>query len=1065
MDDLTFFTNEPNKTLAERFSKILANHTQYLDVLVGYFRASGFYEVYEALENTEKIRILIGIETDSDVFKMISYAENNDALFLSNKDVKNIVNSQIINEMDKSEDNLKVENGIRKFIQLIQERRLEIRVYPKDKIHAKVYIMRKDIEKSDDYGKVITGSSNFSYSGLKGNLEFNVELKDSRDVKFALEKFEELWKESVEISEEYVSTVTNKTWLSDSITPYELYLKFIYEYFYEEINDDMREFKGEYLPDGFTKFQYQIDAVNQAKKILNKYNGVFLADVVGLGKTYITALLARELKHGRSLVICPPVLQDYWKRVLEDFGVPATVVSLGKLDYILDEYSNDYFRYIFIDEAHRFRNDRTSNFEKLHQICIDKKVILISATPQNNYSTDLLNLITLFQQRNNSNIIENEPDIENFFNKLKTKETKARKLYNDRGSDSSKAKLQEIIEKNSDEIRDKVLRKVMVRRVRSEIKKYYKDDLEKQGLVFPELGTPEQITYAFDENIDNIFENLLKLITELKYSRYKSLTYLENPESTLKSLMVGQMNMQGFMKALLLKRLESSFFAFSNTVKRFKESYENFLEMYEDGVIYISKKYNVYDLLADENDEKLIKLVEEEEVEKFLVEEFKSSFKKDLIADLDILNNIYSEIEKIKIDPKLEAFIDELKNNPTMKFSKKIIFTESQETADYLKEQLKKALGVPLIAFTGKSNISLKDKIRANFDPNYKKEQDNTYNILITTDVLAEGINLHRANVLINYDLPWNPTRIMQRVGRINRVGTLHDKLHIFNFFPTSKSNEHLSLKDNITSKITSFQKTLGEDFKYLTEDEETGGYDLYTKLNDRLDKEDEWEESDLEYLQIIRDIRDNDEDLFVKIKNLPKKSRSSKEYEKLDSTNVLSFIKDGELKRIFITDEDYNTKELSFKDAIKVLKCDKNEKKVKIGENYYDLLHCNKVYFKESKVGVQVVTAAKKNSKDKKFSDAVKAFESYRKFSGDEDKKVKKLKDLVEAGIIPKETIKNIMKKFFEYSAKENNFQNLHKLLDFLYDEIPDMYKETKKKKIDTTTGKLEVILSEYLI
>ena len=151
--------------------------------------------------------------------------------------------------------------------------------------------------------------------------------------------------------------------------------------------------------------------------------------------------------------------------------------------------------------------------------------------------------------------------------------------------------------------------------------------------------------------------------------------------------------------------------------------------------------------------------------------------------------------------------------------------------------------------------------------------------------------------------------------------------------------------------------------------------------------------------------------------------------------------------------------------DAIKILKCDKNEKKVKIGENYYDLLHCNKVYFKESKGGVQVVTAAKKNSKDKKFSDAVKAFESYRKFSGDEEKKVKKLKDLAEAGIIPKETIKNIMKKFFEYSAKENNFQNLHKLLDFLYDEIPDMYKETKKKKIDTTTGKLEVILSEYLI
>ncbi|MGL4999002.1 MAG: helicase-related protein, partial [Cetobacterium sp.] len=1014
---------------------------------------------------TEKIRILIGIDTDSDVFKMISYAENIDALFLSHKDVKNIVNNKIINEMEKSEDSLKVENGIKKFIQLIQERKLEIRVYPKEKIHAKVYIMRKDMEKSEDYGKVITGSSNFSYSGLKGNLEFNVELKDSRDVKFALQKFEDLWKESVEISEEYVNTVTTKTWLSDTVTPYELYLKFVYEYFSEEINDDMREFKGEYLPDGFTKFQYQIDAVNQAKKILNKYNGVFLADVVGLGKTYITALLARELKHGRSLVICPPVLEDYWKKVLEDFGVSAKVISLGKLDHILEEYSNDYFRYIFIDEAHRFRNDKTSNFEKLHKICIDKKVVLISATPQNNYSTDLLNLITLFQQRNNSNIIENEPDIEGFFNRLKSKETKASKLYKDTGSESSKIKLQEIIEKNSNEIRDKVLRKVMVRRVRSEIKKYYKDDLEKQGLVFPELGTPEQITYTFDEKIDSVFENLLKLITELKYSRYKSLVYLENPESSLKSLMVGQMNLQGFMKALLLKRLESSFFAFSNTVKRFKESYENFLEMYNNGVVYISKKYNVYDLLADENDEKLIRLVEEEEVEKFLVEEFKPNFKKDLLADLDILNNIYNEIEKIEIDPKLEAFINELKNNPIMKFSKKIIFTESQETADYLKEELKKSLGEPLITFTGKSNVSLKDKIRANFDPNYKKAKDDTYNILITTDVLAEGINLHRANVLINYDLPWNPTRIMQRVGRINRVGTLHDKLHVYNFFPTTKSNEHLTLKDNITAKITSFQKTLGEDFKYLTEEEETGGYDLYTKLNERLDKEDEWEESDLEYLQVIRNIRDTDEDLFVKIKTLPKKSRSSKQYEKLNSTNLISFIKDGELKRIFITDEDYNTKELSFKEAIRILKCQKNEKRVKINENYYDLLQFNKVYFRESKSGNTVVQAAKKNSKDALFVKTIKAFESCRKFSSDEDKKVKKLKELSETGIIPKETIKNIMKTFDVFSKTNDNFSNPHKLLDFLYNEIPDMYKEIKKQNIDKTTGKLEVILSEYLV
>ncbi|MGL5278455.1 MAG: helicase-related protein [Cetobacterium sp.] len=1066
MDDLTFFTNEQGKSLAERFSKILINNTKYLDVLVGYFRASGFYEVYQALEKTEKIRILVGINVDKKIASMYSLAQGGDNIVLSNKDVKNITTDKVIDEMNNSEDSLKVEEGIKKFIELIQNGKLEVRVYPRDKIHAKVYIMRKDLEKSEDFGKVVTGSSNFSYSGLKGNLEFNVELKDRRDVEYALEKFEELWKEGVEISKEYIETITQKTWINDEITPYELYLKFLYEYFYEEINADMREFKGEFLPDGFTKFQYQIDAVNQAKKILNKYNGVFLADVVGLGKTYITALLARELKHGRSLVICPPVLQDYWKRVLEDFGVSATVVSLGKLDKIIDEYPNDYFRHIFIDEAHRFRNSATSNYTKLHQICVDKKVVLISATPQNNYSSDLLNLISLFQQRNNSNVIEDNPDIEDFFKKLDTKEKKAIKLHKDANTEASREKLDRIIDENSNAIRDKVLRKIMVRRVRSEIKKYYKDDMEKQGLVFPELGTPEQIIYSFDEKMDAIFENILTLITSLNYSRYKSLTYLKNPDSDTRTLLVGQMNMKGFMKALLLKRLESSFFAFSNTVKRFKESYEKFLEMYNEGVIYISKKYNVYDLLADENDEKLMRLVEEEEIERFLVEEFDDKFKRDLESDLQVLRSIYLEIEKITVDPKLDYFIKELKTNSILKGTKKIIFTESQETANYLKEKLKEALNEPIIEFTGSSNISLKDRIRANYDPNYEKSKEDRYNILITTDVLAEGINLHRANVLINYDLPWNPTRIMQRVGRINRVGTKFDKIYVFNFFPTSKSNEHLGLRDNITSKINSFQKTLGDDFKYLTEDEVVGGHELsgellYSQLNKRLDVEDEWEESELEYLKEIREIRDRDEDLFVKIKELPKKSRSSKYDSTIEKPSVISFIRDGELKRVYITDQDINTRELTFFEAVKHIKCKMEEAKIPMGDDFYELLKCNKYYFTESKEKNIIQTPQKKAGKDAEFLKLVKALDSYRKFSGDEEKKVKKIKELGEAGIIPKDILKKIVNEANDVMKRDSN---PHKILEHVFNEIPDVYRETKKKNIDITTGNVEVILSEYL-
>ena len=643
MTDLTFFTNEPNRTLVDRFNKILSNNTKSFDVLVGYFRTSGFYELYKSLENVEKIRVLVGLNVDRKTIELLNLSKN-EVEMLSNKDTKKAFSLSIKDEMDNSEDNINVEQGVLKFIEFIKSGKLEMRIYPDEPIHAKVYIMRKDQDKCEDLGKVVTGSSNFSFNGLKGNMEFNVELKNSGDLQLALEKFEELWKKGIDISEEYVDTIKEKTWLKDDITPYELYLKFLYEYFYDEINDDKIQFKGEFLPEGFKKLQYQIDAVNQAKKILNKYNGVFLADVVGLGKTFIAALLARELKGGRILIICPPVLVSYWKKTMEDFDVSARVESLGKLDYIIEEYPDDYFRYVFVDEAHRFRNDGTVNYTQLHKICVDKKVVLISATPQNNYSSDIFNLIKLFQPKNNSSIVEEEPDLERFFSMLHNKEKVAKKLVKDNPTEENKSKLNEIIKENSAQIRDKVLRKIMVRRVRSEIVKYYTDDMNKQGLTFPKLGTPEQIIYEFDSKIDDIFDDLLELIDNISYSRYKTLTYLKNPTEEESSLLIGQMNLRGFMKNLLIKRLESSFYAFSKTVERFENSYKKFIDMFDTGEIYISKKYDVYDLLESDDDEKLLSLVEEGEITHYIKDEFEDKFFEDLQNDLEILNQINLKI-------------------------------------------------------------------------------------------------------------------------------------------------------------------------------------------------------------------------------------------------------------------------------------------------------------------------------------------------------------------------------------------------------------------------------------
>ena len=195
--------------------------------------------------------------------------------------------------------------------------------------------------------------------------------------------------------------------------------------------------------------------------------------------------------------------------------------------------------------------------------------------------------------------------------------------------------------------------------------------------------------------------------------------------------------------------------------------------------------------------------------------------------------------------------------------------------------------------------------------------------------------SLHRANVIVNYDLPWNPTRIMQRVGRINRVGTKFNNIYVFNFFPSSQVSENMTLEENISSKIQAFHDTLGEDFKYLSENEDVDAYGifgktLYDKLNsdEVLEEEDFVEDTSLKYLNIIRDVRDNNEKLFTKVKNYPKKIRSAKY---LDKDGTITFFRKGKVKRFFITDEEM-TREIKFLDAIKYFECDENEKKAKIG-------------------------------------------------------------------------------------------------------------------------------------
>ena len=267
--------------------------------------------------------------------------------------------------------------------------------------------------RASDYGRVITGSSNFSHHGLVAQREFNVELKDRADVDYALDKFEALWREAVHVTEDYVDSLRQRTWLDETITPRELYLKFLYEYFREEINLDQDEARHATSRPGFMELSYQKEAVASARRMLEAYGGVFIADVVGLGKTFITALLAQQVG-GRFLVICPPVLKDYWRDTFFEFGVPQhRIESLGKLEHLLREGVEKYDT-VIIDEAHRFRNEGTQSFEMLHEICWGKRVVLVSATPLNNTVADLFSLLKLFQAPRKSTI-PGVPDLEAFF--------------------------------------------------------------------------------------------------------------------------------------------------------------------------------------------------------------------------------------------------------------------------------------------------------------------------------------------------------------------------------------------------------------------------------------------------------------------------------------------------------------------------------------------------------------------------------------------------------------------------------------------------------------------------
>ena len=1084
-----FFTNQNDNSLLKKFEGVFTNidSIRHFDALVGYFRTSGYFKVRAFLDRIPKIRILVGINVD----QLIKRYHDKGQLFLENPDeTKAYFLDEIVKNIQDANYDEVTEKGILQFFDDLIIGKIELRAHPNKKIHAKVYIFRP--ENFNEYApcEVITGSSNLTDAGLganpESNYEFNVSLREYEDVKFATNEFERLWTESVPILNAEAERIKNQTYLRDNFTPFELYIKMLIEYFgkrveYDPYNIDLL------LPPKYIRLKYQSDAANQGYAIMMKHNGFILADVVGLGKTIIACMIIKKFiyengTHTKILVVVPPAIEDGWRRTVKDFELENhfTFITLGSLHKILDRNNYNYpnpeeIDLIAVDESHKFRNDYTEMYLALQEICkmprskvsengdSRKKVILISATPLNNRPQDIENQLYLFQDRRNSTL-ENIRNLQDYFKPINEQ---YKKLANENHLNIKKLKA--LFQK----LRDDVIEPLVIRRTRTDIEnnKEYLSDLKTQGIKFPKVGDPIALNYELDENLSVLFFDTVSLITNLDengkktdglgYYRYRAIEFLSKEEDrkiygNVESI---SSRLSAIMKTLLVKRLESSFFAFTQSLSRFQKAIDNMITMFSEDRIFIAPDIDINKLLEDglSYDEIESKINDKGGNNK----EFKtSSFDKKFISHLQKdkvkIDALVERWSKVKKDPKLIEFAIQIQKEffkPSQNLSGKlIIFSESKETADELTKKLSKITNKKVLTVSSENRQLVEDKIRTNFDANLEEDKwNNDYDIVITTEVLAEGINLHRSNVIVNYDVPWNSTRLMQRIGRVNRIGSRADKIFVYNYYPSAHGDDQIHLVNNALRKLQAFHTAFGEDNKVFSILEEKGEGALF---GNKIQKE---ESEILKYLNELRDFRKKHPKIFNDISIIPNKARcgrklpESKQLTLLDTetgeinyplqNTSLTYLKSENHPGIFclITPE-MNIIEMNFLQAVKLFKATESEKSIALHELHHKQTLAGLEYFKSEKNQENVQTISRRNLSPAE-NKAISNINAVVKIAPTEQKRMALLRtlDIIKKGTFASKGLPKSINDFFISNA--GLLKEPEKFIEQLFITVLDRY------------------------
>jgi len=902
---------------------------------VGYFFISGLSALGKSLDSIKELRLLIGNTSNLKTIEML--AEGQGRLDLVNESLDEIRYAKSVKQRERASstainlrESLEVmdqtdeaEALTRSLVRMIEEKRLKVKVYTRGRLHAKAYIFDWSQPNPGNRGIAIVGSSNLSLAGIQDNTELNVLVPDNASPTHpdsgnhaALVKwFEELWDEARDFDASLMEEL-NESWAIKPASPYDIYMKTLYTLVEDRLEGG--EERDILWDDEITRqlADFQKVAVRQAIRMIRENGGCFVADVVGLGKSYIGAAVVKHferMENVHPLIICPKPLKEMWERYKELYLQDARILPMSMLQSDPDRGVNlledQQYRdrdFILVDESHNFRHHTSQRYEELQRfISTGRRVCLLTATPRNSDALDIYNQIKLFHPDDITSLPVDPPNLKDYFKLIEKGERRLQDLLVHVLIRRTRRHILRWYGYSKDE--GKPLREIS----ENEVKPYLNGEKRAYVMVagkrqyFPKRDL-DTLRYSIDETYSGLYQVIRGYLgrpagsakipapgIHLTYARYGLWNYVQKDKQTVdpyRELRRAGINLRGIIRTSLFKRFESSVHAFRESIKRMLKTHELFLKALNKGIVPAGEKAE--DLLGKQG------ILDEADLidalagisDTYRIQDFDANtLMEHLKSDISLLKKIYKIVEGITPDKddKLKEFLKKVNSTP-IRNNKCLVFTQYADTAKYLYENLnpeEKIKDIDFIYGTEKSKARtawrFAPKANADFDPKPPRDE---IRLLVATDVMAEGLNLQDCSIVLNYELHWNPVRLIQRFGRIDRIGSEYDKIFGMNFFPETKLEHELNIKEVLTHRIQEIHNTIGEDAAILDKSERINEESMYA-IYDRGDLgvgEEEDDFADLnEAEEFFRNLaRDNPKE-YERIKNLRDGIRSAREESK----------------------------------------------------------------------------------------------------------------------------------------------------------------------------------------